>query len=207
MLGARVPTSPTPMFPLHSLLGYLAMLGDRPNILKYITAAKESADVGLIKKDAGSSLTFSPDESSLAGLKDSNYITRLEPLFHNFSEGIKLLPAEGIALRDVRSFVLQSGHTRIEIQVSMCVESSGVPCVSWITYCDRNAHYDNIRVRNGMESQEYVPNEDTSDEKDPFLVAAHLAIGLHQLKMRDDGLIAPHHTPFIVCRPRTAVVE
>lgn len=50
------------------------------------------------------------------------------------------------------------------------VQSSGVPCVTWITYGDRSAFYDNMGILNGKASEFYVLEHDNSDETDPLFV-------------------------------------
>ncbi|KAL0631041.1 hypothetical protein Q9L58_010107 [Maublancomyces gigas] len=150
------------------------MYGEQPNILKYISTVKASGNRGLIKDSAGSSLAFTPDETELARLNSRNYITRLGPIYTLFREGVESLSDTRIAIRNVRSSISNPDAT---------------PSKS-------SAYYDNIRCRNGLESQCYLPEKDTSDETDPFLVAAHIAIGLHQFGMRNNKLIDPLHTSF-----------
>lgn len=185
-------------FPLRSLFGHLLQYGERPAIAKYITSAKASKPSGLIKEGAGSSLPFTPNDSTLAQSKDPNYIARLGAMSDLLSEGVKSVQDTGITINHVRSFTIVSGGNSIEIEVSMCISGFGVPSVAWITYDVLSAFYDNMRVRNGKQSEYYFPEQDTSDESDPLLVGAHIAMGLYQLQMRDDQLIDPLHKLFKV---------
>lgn len=198
MLPIDAALSPVPRFPLRSLLGHLLQYGERPAIASYITAARFSEGGGLIKEGAGSYLTFTPDDTRLARVKEPRYSRRLGAMSDLFSEGIKSLQHPAITINHVRSFNIQSGRNIIEIEVSTCVEGGGVPCVAWITYYDLSAFYDNISYRNGMGSEPYHPEMDTSDETDPLLVAAHIAIGLYQLEMRHNQRIDPLHKTFTV---------
>lgn len=198
MLPMHVAPSPVPMFPLRSHLGHLLQYGERPAIASYVTAAKDSGDGGLIKEGAGSLLPFTPDDRTLAKLKEPKYSLRLGAMSYLFSEAIKSLQDTRIKLYNGRSFKIASGGTSIEIEVSMCVAGSGVPCVAWITYEGLSTFYDDIGCRNGLESKYYLPQNDTSDETDPFLVAAHIAMGLYQLQMWHDQLIDPLHKLFTV---------
>lgn len=159
-----------------------------------------SGDSGFIKEGAGAALKFTCDETALAELRDRNYIARLGAMSRLFHEGVHTLSEVGVTYPYVHDFIMQGGKTTIPITVSANVQSSGVPCVTWITYGDRSAFYDNMGVLHGKASESYVLEHDNSDETDPLFVGVHIAMGHCQLEMRDADLIAAWHKSFTVWR-------
>lgn len=188
-------------FPFGNLVRFLACWDTEGLLINnYIQASMASGDGGLIKEGAGAALKFTCDETALGELHDRNYNARLGAMSRLFREGVYALSKVGVTYQHVRDFILQSGKTAIPITASANVQSSGVPCVTWITYGDRSAFYDNMGVLNGKTSESYVLEHDNSDETDPLLVGVHIAMGLCQLEMRDADLIAARHKSFTVWR-------
>lgn len=188
-------------FPFGNLVRYLAFWDAEGLIINnYIQASMASGDGGFIKEGAGAALKFTCDEAALGELQDRNYNARLGAMSRLFREGVYVVSEVGVTYQHVRDFILQSGETAIPITASANVQSSGVPCVTWITYTDRSAFYDNMGVLHGKVSESYVLEHDNSDETDPLFVAAHIAMGLCQLEMRDAQLIAERHKSFTVWR-------